>query len=46
MKREEEEAAAAEEAEEVVRDSFFVGLVVCGDGRVLRSTRTLCCASR
>jgi len=43
VKREEEEAAAAEEAEEVeeiVRDSFFVEVVVWGDGRVLRSTWT------
>ena len=43
VKREEEEAAEAEEAEEVeeiVRDSFFVEVVVWGDGRVLRSTWT------
>ena len=40
VKREEEEAAAAEEVEEIVRDSFFVEVVVWGDGRVLRSTWT------
>lgn len=46
MKREEEEAAAAEEAEEIVRDSFFVGLVVGGNDRALRSIRIRCFASR
>ena len=46
VKREEEEAAAAEEVEEIVRDSFFVEVVVWGDGRVLRSTWTRYCVSR